>query len=423
MTTLLRALCLSVLAGPAAAAILTVGPTGQFAEIADAVAAAQPDDVILVEPGTYAAFTVDKPLRVFGTAPGVLVSSFGTTGVEITGVASGEDVIVAGLEVQSNPVFSAPIASIVVRDSEGTVVLQDVLVDYVLSATGVQVESSDRVLLLDSDILNAGGPAAVVATSSELWIADSTVTGRNPSSGFIEPGADGLFASASTVRVWRSEIAGGDASMGKPSLFIDPDGGDGICAESSVVELYGGSAGSVGGGDGSAALFFGNDGVGGAAVRLSLGSTARIQADLPLSGGLDAMGTVMTPDVVADASSTSQLDPTVFPTLSASAPQTAVGGSFSAQVEGSPLSVAVLFTSFETGPTLAVPGVEGLGVLNPLLFLQLAVVALDGAGAATIAVSVPPTPALLGTSLVLQAVEAAGVSLLISNPALVSVTG
>jgi hypothetical protein len=281
------------------------------------------------------------------------------------------------------------------------------------------------VLLLASEIPNGGPPAAVRAIDSELWIADCTIAGKKAVSGFAEPGPDGVRLVGSTLRMWRSTIRGGHAATGKPSFFVAPDGGDGIDAISSTLALYGGpgiGGGSITGGDGELGAIFTPNGVGGHGVRLTQSSSADIQQVLPIAGGLDGANLVVAPSVSADASSSAQTLATVFPTLFASGPTTAAGGNLSLGIDGSAGSIAVLFVSFGTGPTLSLPGVEGVGVLDPTLFVQLAVTGLDGAGSATIHAAVPPTPALLGVTFWFQAAEAAGAQLAITNPALAAVT-
>jgi hypothetical protein len=147
-----------------------------------------------------------------------------------------------------------------------------------------------------------------------------------------------------------------------------------------------------------------------------------VQSALPVAGGLDDTGTVQTAGVVADVGSSFASDPSVYPALVPSTAQTALGGAFSVGIEGSASSVAVLFVSLRTGPTLAFPGVLGLGALNPLLFAQLGVTSLDAAGLAAFPLVVPPLPALFGATLVFQAVEASGAGLAVTNPAAVPVT-
>jgi len=277
-------------------------------------------------------------------------------------------------------------------------------------------------MLLSSEIPAGGPPAAVQAVDSELWIADSDVIAMAPAGGFVEAGYDGVQLEDSTLRVWRSTIHGSDAATGKPAFGFTPDGGDGIDATGSMVFLYGGAVGDVLGGDGETQPFFFPTGDGGVGVRLAAGSEATIQSSLSIVGGFDGTGAVQAPPVAVDGTSGFALDPSVFPVLVPGAAQTAIGGAFALSFEGSPGGFAALFVSPGTGPTLAIPGVLGVGVLDAAAFVQLATTTLDASGGATIPLVVPPIPALLGAAFVFQGAELLGGQIGITSPALVSVT-
>ena len=424
---------LAALASPVGAAILTVGPSGggaQFSEIQAAIDAAQPDDIILVQPGTYQKITVAKPLRILGDGTGpVIISASFAVGATIQGIADGEEVVLSAVEIQTSvPVFGDP-ASIVLRNDAGTVVLHDVLVDSPLSGFGALIEDCDRVVLLACRFLNAGTTgvtsvaSAVSVTDSTVWIANSEIGGRTPTfTGFLLPGAFGISAKGSTLHVWRSAIQGGDASTGKPGLFITPNGGTGIRADGSEVNLYGGPTSEVRGGDGEIQPIFGSIGQGGPGLDLANGSTARIQASLPIAGGLDGLGTTQAPAIQVDGTSSFVLDPIVFPTLTSDTQEVAVGGSFNLGLEGNPSAYQLLFLAFQSGPDLTLPGVEGIGFLDVGALFLVVTVNLDSAGTALVPVAVPPNPALLGLTAFFQSAEAFVLQLAIANPVLVTIT-
>src|SRR5688572_15701294 len=84
----------------------TVGPAGsgaQFTEIQLAIDAAQDDDVILVQDGTYQGFVVDKPLRILGNGNASITSlDPGGDGVEAViaqDIAAGEELVLSGMRV------------------------------------------------------------------------------------------------------------------------------------------------------------------------------------------------------------------------------------------------------------------------------------------------------------------------------------
>ncbi len=431
---LLVSTVLVLLATPSSAAILTVGPPGsgaQFEQINAAIAAAQPNDTILVQPGTYAPFLVDKPVRVIGDGTGdVIVQTAISTGITVDAIGPGEEVVLSGLEVQATPVCSGTIASILVRASAGTVVLHDVLVDHPASQVGLLVLGSDRVLLLSSRILDAGldctgmGLGAVTAASSELWIADSEISGLQPFSpfGIPLPGRHGVEVADSTLHVWRSKIRGGDAEPGFTSSSITPDGGAGIDATDSTVNLYGGSVDDeIRGGDGDVSLSL-VVGEGGPGVALQAGSSARIQQDLTVVGGLDGNGAVQAPAVDADGTSAATFESRIFPTLASVFPQIGTGGIVALVLEGTPLAPQVLVVDFQTGPTLTLPGTDGMGYLDPSTAVQLELLTISPTGTTVLMLPVPPNPALVGATAFLQSLEASGGQVVFGNPALVTVT-
>ena len=409
------------LAAPLAAATLTVGPGGAFAEIADAVAAAQPGDDILVEPGTYQGFVVDKPLRIFGTGPGVIVTTLGTYGVELRNIPAGEEAVVAGLEVLALPLLESPSAGVLVEDCPGTVVLSDVNVTPAQAPFGLYANRCARLMVLSSRVENAGGGAGLAAVASEVWLANSLVAGDLASFGISAEGPDGITLEDSSLFLWRSSVLGGNAVTGKPLLLIGPHGGDGIAADNSDVVVYGGPEGLIVGGNGGPAGAFHGPGDGGAGVRLLNGSSARLQQDFPIVGGLDGSGLVPAASVFTDGSSGSTFEARVFPTLTSSTDAVQPTVPFQVDADGNPAAVVVLFLSLETGPTLTIPGVEGLGALQPALFFQLGLGVLDAGGGSSFPLSVPAGTALTGQTLLFQAVEAGAAGLAITNPVAVAV--
>jgi hypothetical protein len=70
---------------------------GQFTDIQTAISAAQDGDVILVHPGQYASFTLDKGLVIVGYGG---VDTLGTT--QIVNVGSGQRAAVVNLQSQSH---------------------------------------------------------------------------------------------------------------------------------------------------------------------------------------------------------------------------------------------------------------------------------------------------------------------------------
>lgn len=426
---------LLALAAFSAADTLTVGPAGsgaQFSQIQAAIAAAQDDDVILVQAGTYQEIVVDKPLRILGIGPGgVTITDQSLNSVIVRDIGVGEEVVLSGVETY-------PLRrGVLLEDCAGTVVLQDGLfgLPFLNGLTTLRVESCARVVLLDSRVFGGGSnepglgaASAVFALDSTLWVANSEITGGDSDDSFDDD-SPGIHVVNSTLHVWRTSIRGADHG-GQTCDECAFDGGPGIRAVGSIVNLFGGSTSQVVGGQGSWWFY---DGEGGPGIELANHSQARIQADIPIQGGFDALGLVQTPAILVDATSSVAFDAKVFPTLQSSTPRVQVGSSFDLTLEGNPGGYQVLYLSLRTGPTWSHRGVDGFGLLDPAQPSKLVSEVLPGSGALTVTVHVPSTTALIGSTFFFQTAERFPDALAlrhltpanrfaIGNPALVTIT-
>jgi hypothetical protein len=407
----------------AAAGTLTVGPAGsgaQFTQIQAAIDAALDDDVILVKPGTYASIVVDKPLRILGDGTGTvrIQASGGAIPVQISGIATLEELVLSGMEAVSPDEIPAQV--ILVQSCPGTVVLQDVVVPRT-NIIGVLVESCGRVLVLDSRI--DGGQRAVLARNSELWISNSDITGV-PYGLFLGSGtfpSTGVELVSSRLHLWRSRI---QSSAAHPIDEAGPTpGAAGIKAFASIIDLFGGPGTSVVGGPGATFDWATIPAPGGAGLDLFQSSRARIQDDAVVQGGLDGLGLVRAPAVRVDGTSSFTLDPKVFPTLVSSAQQVTLGSTVALTLTGNPGGYQVLFASLRTGPTTIYRRVDGFGMLDRPNMMRVATEVLPPSGTFTLTLRVPNMPALIGATFFLQAAEQVGNSYAIGNPALVTITG
>ena len=206
------------------------------------------------------------------------------------------------------------------------------------------------------------------------------------------------------------------------SQLVEPRGGHGVVATGSTLNLFGGPTTELQGGDGTVGFPFFPNSQGGSGLVLQGGSTARIQAGIPIAGGFDALGASQQVPIQTDASSSSTLDPAVFPSLASGSQTVAQGDAFTLELSGNPAGFQVLFTSLGTGPDLVLQGVEGFGILDLAGLVQLATPTLDGAGSASLAFSAPANPSIVGTTFLFQAAEAFGLQLAIGNPVLVAAT-
>lgn len=410
------------------AGVLEVGPAGSgaaFRQIQAAIDAAAPDDVILVQPGTYERIQVEQPLRIVGTASDVLIDG-GTdaSAVVVRNIAAGQEFVLSGICARSVGFFTRP-TTIQLENSPGTLILQNLVVENDLlgpSYVALRCTSCARVLVLRSRIVHAGEldtqTGAIVTQASELWIDGTTVRGGDDAS-FALSGAHAVQATDSTLRVWRSVLVGGGAE-GKRGIG-DGQGGAAIRALRSRVELFGGPDGSLAGGNGEDPLF--GEGFGGPGVDLVDHSSARIQDDIPITGGRDGSDLTQAPRVRADGTSSFTLDPRVHPTLESGSARAQVGSPLAFTLHGNAGGYQVLFLSLRTGPSTTFPGVAGLALLDRTNLFQLYSQVLPPAGTHTLTIQVPSQPALLGTTLILQSVERTGIDYAISNPVLVPISG
>ena len=399
----------------ATAGTLTVGPAGsgaQFTEIQAAIDAAVDDDVILVKPGTYASIVVDEPLRILGDGTGTvrIQAPGGTFPVRIRDIGAGKDAVVSGFES----------SGIQLENCAGTVVLHDLAIPHFGE---VQAENCGRVLILDCRI-QGGNPSdglgAVHALTSELWIANSEITGSALGSVFggTAPGVDLVN---SKLHVWRSRIQGGGPARTDEGAF---GGAAGISAIASSVDLFGGPGTTVVGGPGATpigSLF--NSTPGGPGMDLFSNSHARIQDDAVVQGGLDGLGLVRAPGVRVDGTSSFTLDPKTFPTLVSSAQHVQLGSTFALTLTGNPGGYQVLFSSLRTGPTTIYRRVDGFGLLDRANMRRIASEVLPPSATFTLNLRVPNSPALIGTTVFFQAAEQVGNAYAIGNPVLVTITG
>jgi hypothetical protein len=84
------ALAIAIVAHLPAQTVHHVGGFG-FATIQAAIQAASPGDIVLVDPGLHAAFTLDKGLTIVGsTSGGTSILSFGNTAVPVVDVPAGQ---------------------------------------------------------------------------------------------------------------------------------------------------------------------------------------------------------------------------------------------------------------------------------------------------------------------------------------------
>lgn len=202
---------------PALAATFVVdaanGPGANFTDIAPAIAAVQPGDLLLVRPGAYSAFTVDKALTILATTNNTATSA----GLAIQNTALGQRVVVAGV----TPLTAS------VTNCAGTVIFQNMT-----AVLGVTVASS-RDVRLDTvriqPLASATPVHALVATASRIELSNSGVLGSLGCDGCsVTSGGNGVVATNARLHIAGGFITGGrGSSVMVPSAFAG-NGGIGV---------------------------------------------------------------------------------------------------------------------------------------------------------------------------------------------------
>lgn len=237
----IRAMVLAaLLAAPSLANVYVIdddgGPGVDFTDLPPALAAALPGDVLLVQPGSYSAFTLSKGIAVLAQNGNATVSSLSN----VAGLPAGQTARLLGLEF----------GGLNLVQCAGVVVLDDVTV--IGSSTAIQALSVQACV----DVRGLG--------------ISSMLQGANPAIGVGDTGY-GLLAIGARVELVASQVHGRPGKNGGTT----GDGGEGadgaVVDGGSRVHLVVSEAVGGGGGDGSPLCFptgtFGGNGGNGALLK------------------------------------------------------------------------------------------------------------------------------------------------------------
>lgn len=274
---LVSSLLVLSLVSPAAAGVLTVGPSGQmFTSPQAAVDAAVDGDVVLVYPGSYFAFTIDGKALAVVAGGNVTVRP----PVVIRNLSASQNVTLSGFGIST--VFYDPGASgIEITNCAGLVRVQRSTALSVRQFPGVRVSNSANVCFSRCGILGAPGqyndtiplgPAVgLVVENSTVALYATDVFGGN--------GISGRYAGLGSLQLPTFDAA--DALLAGPGAQIFASGG----------ELRGGSGGTGASGSCSPVQFPGGVGSDGATA-LVLDPTAHVDLHdvLVTAGGAGAGG-------------------------------------------------------------------------------------------------------------------------------------
>ena len=200
------------------ASVLVVGPSGPFADVASAVAAAADGDTLLVETGTYGAVTIDSKSLTVVADEGATVVLEGETAV--ANLALGELVVLAGITFRATGA-----RALVGSANQGTLRLQ---------ACAVVAQSASPGCALRDGAVFTGCDDLALEGSSFLG-------GDQPSGGAAScPGGVGLRLASSRAALYDCLVRGGrgGADLGAacgPSCPSGGPGGDAAVAVGSFV--------------------------------------------------------------------------------------------------------------------------------------------------------------------------------------------
>src|SRR5689334_316635 len=240
-----------------AGAVLEVSPTGPYAQILEAVAAANDGDLVLVHTGSYIQFTVQGKSLTIVAQPGAVVTMSGA--VSVLDLAADQSVSLVGLRLLGDYGFSTPTPwGVRAQDNLGRVRIERCeIVVHMPGSDGARIESSSDVSFVACQL--QGGNYTQVETAGAR-ILDSTVS-------FFD-----------------CTLQGGQGWEASDFGDTSADGGPGLRAQNSTV--FSSNTQFHGGAGGFGSLFGPMWGMGGAGVQL-VGSCTMRTIGGSMLGGLD----------------------------------------------------------------------------------------------------------------------------------------
>lgn len=459
----LFALTILATSSTANAGTWTVNQTGSGAAFTSLQAALQsgqlmPNDVIIVEPGTYQAvgsLDILMPLTIMGAGSGLVtlesVDEFfggGNAPLRVANLAAGGEVRISGVTVTSNLSGSGMLdTSLDVFKCAGLVSLSDVIG---ISGTGddllgsrphaVTITNSVQVILDGCEFTAIGsGPFGASNAQSGVLIENSNVVinaceirGADMSQVALIPnafpfpfdGGAGVRAVNSSVQISGSRIYGG-RGLGQATTSqatVGGDGGPGVDGIGSQLDLRGGTGNVYMGGDGGSVVvgLMTSSGSGASGAVIGLSSTGVGALDAQFVAGLDGDGVLGAPGVLVLGSYGQLLS---NPASLDVAPHSAViGGPLALALGGDPGAAYLSFFSLTQLPAMALPGIYGSVLIDPASAVLVATTTLNPAGTAVVNMGIPAVPALIGFSGIFQGLSATPQGQLsVSSPGLIAI--
>jgi cytoskeletal protein CcmA (bactofilin family) len=198
------------------ASVLTVGPLGDHATIAAALAALPSGRaVVLVAAGTYPAFTVAGPLpgglvvRADGSGPVAIDTS--VLPVVVRDVAAGQWLWLEGLALGA---LGVDAAGLVVHDCAGVVVLDELVVHAGPSTNAVELDAATNVALQDLEL--TGALALGNGSSADAMRVDVDALGLDGASTLRSLDVAPASVAIETGSLWQ-DLGGASARLAAPS--------------------------------------------------------------------------------------------------------------------------------------------------------------------------------------------------------------
>lgn len=244
------------------------GGVGAFStQIQPAIDAAADGDVILVRPGSYLPFTIDKK-SVSIIRDSTIISPVQVQFVEVRNLQATQRVVLHGIGTSLSPTPGTQTVPMRwFHDNAGVVIVETCAIYF--GAPGVSVSNSANVVLTRCFVIN--GAPGIATTNSNLHLYDTAVVGAN-----------------------------GANSTG---MVLASDGADAVSVSGGSAVAVGSSLNGGAGGDGLADTLGNCDsaGAGGAAVRVAGAGAYCFTRDTYLVGGVGSATTAPCSDLGVSA--------------------------------------------------------------------------------------------------------------------------
>ena len=190
----------------AAQSVLNVGPNATYPDIQSAILAAAPGDVILIAPGTYQPFTLDRALTLRTDSPGGAVT---VTGDTLTGVtvhlAASAHARIDGLYFLGRIDLAPPSGAA----QGGVLSMTDVVAESPLSVLGSNLVLTNCECV--GPLTNGVGFAGITLNGGSALSASGCAIHGTHTTSFLVGGAGIEAANSSVVHLSNCTVVGGDS--------------------------------------------------------------------------------------------------------------------------------------------------------------------------------------------------------------------